>query len=375
MASQQSTPSLSITQRRWRKFKSMKRGYYSLVLLVTAYLVSFALPLLIGSKPIFVQYDGNWYSPAFREFLAELPLVGSIAPPSFEPGTKFGLTGPGSESEPNYRELKTEWERQGSDNMIVMPFYPFSPNEDVTVTGNKKFVAPFEEDDSGHVRILGTDNNGRDVLARMTYGFRVSLSFALLIAIIEFLIGIPIGAVMGYFGGWIDILLQRFMEIWHALPFLFVIMIVVSMINPTFFLLVFLIVIFGWLGMASQMRAQYYRERSRDYVAAAVSIGVPTRTILVKHILPNTLIPIITFFPFAVVSGISALVSLDFLGFGLPPPTPSWGQMIGVGLQNLSEYWLVVVPFSALFLTLTLVVFIGEGIREAFDPKVFSRLR
>ncbi|MBP6510157.1 MAG: ABC transporter permease subunit, partial [Candidatus Kapabacteria bacterium] len=236
-------------------------------------------------------------------------------------------------------------------------------------------IGPFEADGSGLLRPFGTDDVGRDVLSRMAYGFQVSMSFALLIAILEYLIGIPVGAVMGFFGGFIDLIMQRVMEIWHALPFLFLIIIIVSFVEPTFTLLVFLLVIFSWLGIATQMRAQFYRERSRDYVAAAVSIGVPTRSILIKHILPNTLVPIITFFPFALVGGISALVSLDYLGFGMPPPTPSWGQMIGVGLSNITRYWLVVVPFGAMFLTLTLVVFIGEGIREAFDPKVFSRLR
>lgn len=300
-------------------------------------------------------------------------MVGLIAPPSFYSGETFGQ--PGDQAEANYRVLQLQWDEQGSDNWILMPPYPFGPNEDITLEGNEKFLAPFEADGNGFARWLGTDDRGRDVLARMSYGFQVSMTFALLIAILEYLIGIPVGAMMGFFGRWFDLLMQRFMEIWSALPFLFLIIIIVSFVEPTFSLLVFLLVIFSWLGIATQMRAQFYRERSRDYVAAAVSIGVSTPTIIVKHILPNTLVPIITFFPFAVVGGITALVSLDYLGFGLPPPTASWGQMIGVGLANLRQYWLVLVPFSALFLTLTLVVFIGEGIREAFDPKVFSRLR
>jgi microcin C transport system permease protein len=305
--------------------------------------------------------------------LGSLPLVGGLAPSSFDPASQYGEVG--NTGEANYRELQAKWDDAGSDNFIIMPLYPFAPNEDVGVDGNESFVEPFAEDGGGRIRPFGTDDNGRDVLARMAYGFQVSMSFALLIAILEYLIGIPVGAVMGYFGGALDLVLQRIMEIWTALPFLFLIIIIVSFVTPTFSLLVFLLVIFSWLGIATQMRAQFYRERARDYVAAAVSIGVPTRTILLKHILPNTLVPIITFFPFALVGGISALVSLDYLGFGMPPPTPSWGQMISVGLSNITKYWLVVVPFSAMFLTLTLVVFIGEGIREAFDPKVFSRLR
>lgn len=364
---------LTINQRRWRKFKGLKRGYYSLIFLLTVYGLSFFLPLLINSKALLVSYEGAWYSPAGKDFLASLPLVGGFMPPAFFSGASFGVSG--EQSEANYRKLDIEWEASGGDNFIIMPPYPFGPNEDITLSGNEKFLGPFESDGNGFARWLGTDDRGRDVLARMAYGFQVSMSFALLIAILEYLIGIPVGAAMGYFGRWFDLLMQRFMEIWHALPFLFLIIIIVSFVEPTFGLLVFLLVIFSWLGIATQMRAQFYRERSRDYVAAAVSIGVSTPKILIKHILPNTLVPIITFFPFAVVGGITALVSLDFLGFGLPPPTASWGQMIGVGLQNITKYWLVLVPFSALFVTLTLVVFIGEGIREAFDPKVFSRLR
>lgn len=364
---------LTINQRRWRKFKGLKRGYYALVILMSAYVLTFFLPLLINNKALIVSYQGDWYSPAGRDFVKSLPLVGLIAPPSFYSGETFGQ--PGDQAEANYRVLQLQWDEQGSENWILMPPYPFGPNEDITLAGNEKFLAPFEADGNGFARWLGTDDRGRDVLARMSYGFQVSMTFALLIAILEYLIGIPVGAMMGFFGRWFDLLMQRFMEIWSALPFLFLIIIIVSFVEPTFSLLVFLLVIFSWLSIATQMRAQFYRERSRDYVAAAVSIGVSTPTIIIKHILPNTLVPIITFFPFAVVGGITALVSLDYLGFGLPPPTASWGQMIGVGLANLRQYWLVLVPFSALFLTLTLVVFIGEGIREAFDPKVFSRLR
>jgi len=371
--SKKTTSSLSINQRRWKKFKTLRRGYYSLIVLLAAYVVSFFLPLIINYKPLIVSYEGSWSSPAGRDFLNSIPLFGGLFPSSFDPSTKYGM--PGEESEANYRELQARWEEEGSENWIMMPMYPFGPNEDITIEGNNKFIEPFLEDGKGRVRVFGTDDRGRDVLARMTYGFQVSMSFALLIAVLEYLIGIPIGAAMGFFGGKFDLIMQRLMEIWHSLPYLFLIIIIVSFVEPTFFLLVAFITVFAWLAIAAQMRAQFYRERQRDYVAAAISIGVSNRSILIKHILPNTLVPIITFFPFALVAGITALVSLDYLGFGLPPPTASWGQMIGVGLANITQYWMVLVPFSALFITLTLVVFIGEGVREAFDPKVFSRLR
>ncbi|GMV52233.1 MAG: ABC transporter permease subunit [Chlorobi bacterium] len=365
--------SLSINRRRWQKFREMRRGYWSFVILVSAYALSFLLPVLVSNKALIVHYKGEYYSPAGLDLLSSLPILNFLDISSFYSGETFGQTGVKSEAE--YRSLQQRLDEEGEGNWVMMPLYPFSPLEDITVTGNDKFLEPLAEDGNGSVRLLGTDDRGRDVFSRMTYGFQVSISFALLIALIEYLIGIPIGAAMGYFGGKFDILSQRFMEIWASIPFLFLIIIIVSVIEPTFMMLVILIAVFAWLGVATQMRAQFYRERSRDYVAAAVSIGVPTRTIMVKHILPNSLVPLITFFPFSIVGGIGALVSLDFLGFGLRPPTPSWGQMISVGLANMNEYWLVLVPMLAMFITLSLVVFIGEGIREAFDPKVFSRLR
>ncbi|MFZ9870917.1 MAG: ABC transporter permease subunit [Candidatus Kapaibacteriota bacterium] len=258
-----------------------------------------------------------------------------------------------------------------------MPFYPFGPIEDITQSGNTQFLAPFEADGAGNTRWFGTDDRGRDVFARMAYGFNVSLSFALALVILEYLIGIPLGMISGFRGGWFDIILQRFIEIWSTLPILFVIIIVVSLFTPSFILLLGLLSITSWIGITWLIRAEFLREKSKDYVAAAVSIGVTTRTILLKHILPNSLVPIITYFPFAIVAGIGALVSLDFLGFGLPPPTPSWGEMVSLGLKYITtnKWWLVAAPLGAMFVTLLLTVFVGESVREAFDPKVFSRLR
>ena len=371
---------LSINQRRWRKFKSLKRGYYSLVILVTAYALSLFLPLMVNNKALYVSYNGNSYFPAFRDLL-DLPFVGPLGGTTFISGDTLGQTG--NSAECNYRLLQTQYERDNAGNTLVMPLYPYSPFEDISagIGDNaevvEQFAAPLESKNGSVPRLMGTDDRGRDVFARMAYGFKISISFALLVAILEYIIGIAIGSAMGYFGGKFDLTMQRFMEIWGALPYLFLIIIIASIITPNFVLLVAFVTIFAWLGPAAQMRSQFYREKARDYVAAAVSIGVPTRKILIKHILPNALVPIITFFPFAVVGGIGALVSLDFLGFGLPPPTPSWGEMVGVGLRYITDgyWWLVLVPLASMFSTLILVVFIGEGIREAFDPKVFSRLR
>ena len=184
---------------------------------------------------------------------------------------------------------------------------------------------------------------------------------------------------MGYFGGKFDLVVQRGIEVWQTLPSLYVIIIVSSIIIPNFLILILLLAAFGWMGMTYFMRGEFYREKAKDYVAAAISLGTKDSTIIFKHILPNSLTPLIATFPFAVVAGITGLVSLDFLGYGLPPPTPSWGEMLNVGLNNFSgnfqNWWLVIVPVTAMFLTLLMVTFIGEAIREAFDPKVFSRLR
>ncbi|MFM7774828.1 MAG: ABC transporter permease subunit [Candidatus Kapaibacterium sp.] len=365
---------LTINQRRWKKFKTIKRGYFSLILLSSLYLLSFALPVLVNNKALYVRYNGTSYFPAFRDLL-DIPGVGSLGGSPFISGETLGQQG--NKAECLYRDLQEQFEREGGDNVVVMPLHPYSPIEDISVTGNEPFCAPMESKSDSDPRLLGTDDRGRDVLARLSYGFQISLSFALLVAILEYLIGIPIGALMGYFGGKFDLIMQRFIEIWQSLPFLFLIIILVSIFRPSFLLLVVLLTMFAWISVAAQMRAQYYREKTRDYVAAAVSIGVPTWKILVNHILPNSLVPIITFFPFAVVGGIGSLVSLEFLGFGLAPPTPSWGEMVGVGLREITNgyWWLVLVPLGAMFSTLILVVFIGEGVREAFDPKTFSRLR
>lgn len=366
--------SMTVLQRRWRKFKRLKRGYYSLLILIAAYVLSFFLPLFINNRPIAIRYEGEWYFPAIEQMLVENFLIGKLFGINyFYSGQFFGQEdNPG---ECDYRLLKKQWEEQGSENIIIMPLYPYGPIEDIGIEGNEPFLAPLEKRGDAPMRLFGTDDRGRDVFARMAYGFFISISFALILAFMEYAIGVPLGGMLGYFGGKFDLYMQRVIEIWSSLPTLFLIIIVASIVRPNFLLLIILLSLVRWVGMTTLMRAEFYREKAKDYVAAAISIGVPTWKVMIKHILPNSLVPIITYFPFSVVAGIAALVGLDFLGFGLPPPTPSWGQMMSVGLQHLTKWWLVVVPLSAMFLTLLLVVFIGESIREAFDPKTYSRLR
>jgi microcin C transport system permease protein len=341
----------SILQKRWQKFKSLKRGYYSLIILSSFYILSFLLPLLINNKAIVVKYNDTYYFPI---------LTGYIS------GKTFGQDVPG---EAKYRPLRESFKESKSNNWLILPPYPYSPYEDITSDGNKMYEPPSSK------HWLGTDNTGRDVFSRLCYAFNISISFALILTVLNYLFGILIGGCMGYFGGKFDLFFQRIIEIWSSLPMLFVIIIISSIIKPSFFLLIGIYTLVNWISMTYLMRAEFYREKSKDYVAAALSMGQSDFKVMFKHILPNSLVPIITYFPFSVVAGISALVGLDYLGFGLAPPTPSWGQMLDVGLQNISKWWMVFSPVAAQFLTLLSIVFIGEGVREAFDPKVYSRLR
>ncbi len=348
-----SSKPVSIFRKRLRKFKGLKRGYYSFVLLVAAYFFSFALPLFVGKQAIVVSYKGELYFPIF----------------TFHPGSTFGQmdpeTGSPLSAEADYRKLATDLSTN-DDGWTIMPIYQWDPLEN---DYENVLSAPSGE------HWLGTDDIGRDVLARMSYGFNNSLSFALVLAFLEMLFGTTIGSIMGYFGGRIDLFGQRIVEIWSNIPFLYMVIIVSSLLQPSFLLLIMILAFFDWVGISYLIRGEFYREKAKDYVAAAIALGVPNRQIIFKHILPNALTPLISRLPFAIVGGISVLVSLDYLGFGLAPPTPSWGQMVGVGLTNMESWWLVVVPLSAMFFTLLLITFIGEAIREAFDPRVYSRLQ
>lgn len=340
----------SLFKKRLRRFKSIKRGYYSFIILTLAYIISFFAPLLMNNKALVVYYEGKLYFPILKYY----------------PGTIFGG---GEYGEANYRELKKRFKEEGKGNWVLLPPYPYSPYESLTDPRSNPPNPPSWE------HWCGTDDRGRDVLVRLVYGFNISLSFALIVTALSYIIGIAIGALLGYLGGKFDIIVQRLIEIWSSLPFLYLIIIISSIIRPNFILLVFLLVIFGWMGMTYFMRGEFYREKAKDYVHAAIAMGAPDRVVVFKHIMPNALTPVIALGPFHIVSDIGALVSLDYLGFGLPPPTPSWGELIGQGVNNIFSWWLVLFPFGALFITLLLVVFIGEAIREAFDPRQFARLR
>ena len=362
---------LSIFQRRWRKFKTLKRGWYSFLLLVGLYVLSFFLPVLVNSKALVVSHQGELYFPAFGDLMPFME--------GYVSAEELGLRDPRfperlMRGEARYRLLKSQYEADGSGDWVLLAPYPYHPNENLLKEPGFEGNPPTKPDGTNW---LGTDDRGRDVFARLAYGFRISITFALAVVAISYLIGMSIGATLGFFGGRVDIFGQRLVEIWAAMPFLYTVIIISSIVQPSLMILVCILAVFYWIGISFYMRGEFLREKSKDYVAGAISIGESNWAIMFKHILPNALTPIISFAPFAIVGGISSLVSLDYLGFGLPKPTPSWGELVGQGLANIpaGAWHLVLFPLGALFLTLLMVVFIGEAIREAFDPKVFSRLR
>jgi microcin C transport system permease protein len=346
--------SASVFQRRWRKFRTLKRGWYSFLLLVGALLLTFLNPILINNTALIVSYQGQLHFPVFADHYE---------------AKDFGQRRIGG---PDYRTLKADFAEAGTGDWVLMPPYPYHPNESL-LTDPDLPGSPPHSPNAAHW--MGTDDRGRDVFARLVYGYRMSMLFGLGVVSIAYTLGIAVGAVLGYFGGRVDLVGQRLVEIWAGVPFLYTVIIVASMVKPGPILLMSMLSLFGWVGISLYIRGEFYRERSKDYVAAAVAIGESDASIIFRHILPNALTPVISFAPFALVANIISLVSLDFLGFGVPPPTSSWGELANQARQNITEWHLAFYPLGALFVTLLMVVFVGEAIREAFDPKPFARLR
>lgn len=345
------------TLRKLRRFRQIRRGYWSFLVLLAVFMLSLAGELLVNSRALVVSYEGSLYFPTYS---------------AFHPGTDFGLD---YSYETNYRELQKHWRESGSDNWLIMPLVPYNPYQNNARGGVFRPEPPSVE----HRHFLGTDTTSRDILARLFYGTRIALVFALAFTLIVYLIGIALGCAMGYFGGVFDLLFQRLIEIWSNVPFLYMVIIVFSVIPDTLSvgsrigILLLIMVLFSWTSMTYYMRTETYKEKSRDYVAAARIVGATNTRIILRHVLPNVMPTLVTFIPFTVVAAIGAITSLDFLGFGLPPPTPSLGELLKQGTATLrTAPWIVVSAFSTLVLLLTLVTFVGEAVREAFDPKKFT---
>ena len=342
-----------LTERKLKNFYSIKRGYNSF--LVIAFLMAITFfgvgELLVNSRALMVKYDGKLHFPVYG---------------AFHPGTDFGLD---YNNETDYRELDQKFREEGGGNWVVMPPVPYNAYENDYREGVDHPPNPPSWE---HKHFLGTDNTARDIFARLFFGFRTAMIFALLFLFFVYLIGIAIGCAMGYFGGRFDLFVQRLVEIWSNIPFLYIVIIVASILRPTFGILLCIFVVFSWTNMTYYMRTATYREKERDYTAAARVLGAGTPRIIFSHIMPNTISTIVTFMPFTIVSSIASLTALDFLGFGVPPPTPSWGELLKRGLDNLNAPWIVSSAFGGLVIVLVLVTFIGEAIREAFDPKKFT---
>jgi len=415
----------SIFKKRIRRFKSIKRGYYSFIILISLYILSFFAPILVNSKALLVvysnkQYDidenfndknnnSNWdLGESFKNrkhyyFPALSDLFGGIFYNKYYEAKFFGqdsVRGIIKYGKPNYRILQKTFKNEQFGNFVIMPLYPFDPIEEVLSERDEIFMDKnndgkydfdeefIDENNNGEydkyhpatfpdfINILGTDNQGRDVFARLIYGFNITLTFALCVTIFAYFIGILVGGILGYFGGKTDLFGVRIIEIFYAIPFLFLMMILSQILKPNVVILAMMYVfIVGWIGISLYIRGEFFREKSKDYVSAAVSMGQSTWKIMFKHILPNALTPIITFAPFAIIAYIYSLVAIDFLGFGLQPPTPSWGELLNQGRLNLQYWHLILIPLASIASTLFLITFVGEAIREAFDPKVYSRLR
>ncbi|MBB5021642.1 ABC transporter permease [Desulfurispira natronophila] len=335
--------SATLTQRRWQKFSHNRRGWYSLWILLILVVLCLLAELLAHERPIVVHYDGNWHFPQWIDysettFGGDLPILADYRDPY----------------------LVELIEEQGWMVWPPIRYHYRSINYD---SPHPHPAPPSQEN------WLGTDDQGRDVLARLIYGFRLSFLFAVLLTLASAVIGIAAGAVQGYYGGKIDLLGQRFIEIWSGLPVLFVLIILSSIVQPSFWWLLGIMVLFSWTALVDVVRAEFLRGRNLEYVRAARALGVGDSAIILRHVLPNAMVATMTFLPFIFTGAVTTLTALDYLGFGLPPGSPSLGELVAQGKNNLHAPWLGLTAFFSLATLLTLLVFVGEGVRDAFDPR------
>jgi microcin C transport system permease protein len=355
-----------LNQRRWQNFRANRRGYWSLWIFLVLFVLSLLSELIANDKPLIASYKGEILFPVLVDY----------------PEEKFG----GFYAVTDYRDPVIQDEIQANGWLIWPPVrYSYrSTNDDIPEAAPAKpswmytkevrcSRYPLGVDDPncviGNWNWLGTDDQARDVLARVIYGFRISVLFGLILTIASALIGVSAGAVQGYFGGWTDLLFQRFIEIWSAVPVLYLLLIVAAVLPPGFFILLGLMLLFSWVALVGVVRAEFLRARNFEYVNAARALGVGNGTIIYRHLLPNAMVATITFLPFILNGSISTLTSLDFLGFGLPPGSASLGELLRQGQRNLNAPWLGISGFVVISLMLSLLIFVGEATRDAFDPR------
>ncbi|QXO16314.1 ABC transporter permease [Vibrio ostreae] len=332
---------------RWQRFKSNRRGFYSLWIFSLLFLISLFAEVIANDKPLFVSYDNQWFFPIAEQY-AETRFGGE-----FETEADY--------TDPYVIDLIEE------KGYMIWPLIHFSYD---TINFDIVGSVPSAPDS---VNWLGTDDKGRDVLARIIYGFRISVLFGFVLTIISSLIGVVVGATQGYYGGWLDLLGQRFIEVWSGMPTLFLLIILSSFVEPNFWWLLGIMVLFSWMSLVGVVRAEFLRCRNFDYVRAAQAMGVNDTRIILRHMLPNAMVASLTMMPFILSGSVTTLTSLDFLGFGLPVGSPSLGELLAQGKTNLQAPWLGISAFVVLSLMLTLLVFVGEAVRDAFDPHLQRR--
>ncbi len=328
-------------------FRSNRRGFWSLWIFLGLFTITLFAEFVANDKPLLVRYDSKFYFPIFYEY----------------PETVFGGFLP---TEADYRDPEVA-ELIRAKGWMVFPIVPYSYD---TINYNLPVPAPAPPSRDNW---LGTDDQGRDVVARLIYGFRISVLFGLILTLLSSIVGITAGAVQGYFGGWVDLLFQRFIEVWQGLPILYLLIILASVVEPNFWWLLGLMLLFSWMALVGVVRAEFLRVRNFDYVRAAKALGVSDTMIMFRHILPNAMVAALTFLPFILNGSITTLTALDFLGFGLPPGSPSLGELLNQGKANLQAPWLGITTFMVLAVMLSLLIFIGEAVRDAFDPRKTER--
>lgn len=332
-----------VWQARIHRFRRNRLGFVSLIMFSLIFLACMGANLIANDKPILVNYQNHWYFPIVKSY----------------PETTFGGV---FETEANYQDPVVK-DLINQHGYMIEPVIPFA-DQTPSVMRSVPFPAPPNSENW-----LGTDDQGRDVLARVLYGLRVSLLFGLALTVAGSIIGIAVGAVQGYFGGWTDLVGQRLMEVWGGLPQLFMIIILVSLFSPSVFVLFGLMLLFGWMGLVGLVRAEFLRARNFDYVRSAKAMGVSDAKIIFRHILPNAMSSSLSQLPFILTANITALTTLDYLGYGLPAGSPSLGELISQGKDNLDSPWLAWAGFFSLTIVLSLLIFIGEALRDAFDPR------
>jgi microcin C transport system permease protein len=360
-----------LNKRRWQNFKANKRGYWSLWIFLVLFFISLFAEFIANDKPIFIRVNGQSYFPAVVTY-ADTAFAKQPDPMLF--GTAADYRDPYLMDLIKKENGFVVWPpiRFSYNTQVSKPPSPFPSKPTWALTEQDcAFAAKngFAKCGSLEVNWLGTDDGGRDVMARLIYGFRISVLFGLCLTIVSSIIGVAAGAVQGYFGGWTDLLFQRFIEIWTSIPSLYLLLIISSVLVPGFFVLLGILLLFSWVALVGLVRAEFLRGRTFEYVQAARALGVSNARIIFRHLLPNAMVATMTFLPFILSSSVMTLTALDFLGFGLPPGSPSLGELLSQGKANVQAPWLGLTGFFSLSIMLSLLIFIGEAVRDAFDPR------